>query len=287
MLCSSNLSQLTTFSDTTIQKYLKHSHRPPFENSISISHPNDDSLPLTPIPQLYLEKRKLHKQSYARLQHIYAVNIGSLHTYKWRNSPPSKYRLNKKSYSTLMTRLGIEEEEYVETSRVSRVMRLRLAEALARSRNSVMVLTTTNTRRQPVLSTVRNYEPDVYPDHVSNHRIGNDPQLWLPETSYASVVRTPTRQQQPITNPVRNYTPTTYSGHISNNAIFHNPPLRVPQTGYTSTERLPVRNQPNYNTWSPVNAAPPPENERSEGGWNTVVWVVVVVTGCYVIWKWG
>jgi hypothetical protein len=84
------------------------------------------------ITQLHLEKGKLHKQSYLRLKHIYEVEIGNLHTFKWRNYPAWKLRLSKESYKLLMKELDLTEEEYNETDMVPRTARLRL-EALARA----------------------------------------------------------------------------------------------------------------------------------------------------------
>ena len=104
------------------------------KNTISIYHPDSDELVDSHEVQLHLEKGKLHKQSYLRLQHIYEVKVSSLQTLKWRNSPASKFRLSQESYVILMAKLNLKAEEYVETIMVPRVMRQRLlvVDAVAR-----------------------------------------------------------------------------------------------------------------------------------------------------------
>jgi hypothetical protein len=142
------------------------------------------------LTQLHLEKGKLHKQSYVRLQHVYEVKMESLHRYKWRNSLPSKHRLCKESYDLLIEKLGIEGEEFVETSMVNRVMRSRLSKELERCRTLAVMPERMTVRQQlPVLSPARTFVPPSYPQDIENHEIRVDEPRWVQQVGHAEVER--------------------------------------------------------------------------------------------------
>lgn len=90
-------------------------------NSV-VSEPCADSDQLS----LHLEKRRLQKQSYVRLAHVYEVSISMLHTYGYRRCRAYKFRLSHTSYKTLMSKLGMREEFYELTNTLYETADLRL-----------------------------------------------------------------------------------------------------------------------------------------------------------------
>lgn len=115
LICT--IACITTFSDTSLSKYsTMRRHK---EASIPIYDP--ETIPLTSgkglaLIQLKLEKGRLKKQSYVRLQHTYRVPVSMLRQYAYRKGRAYKRRLSDVSYNTLMRLLALSPEKYEKTA---------------------------------------------------------------------------------------------------------------------------------------------------------------------------
>lgn len=77
-------------------------------------------------PILRLEKGTLHKQSYVRTQHSYAVPVSMLRQYNYRVHQAYANRLSEESCILLTSRLGLDTQKYTPTCIVGTTAALRL-----------------------------------------------------------------------------------------------------------------------------------------------------------------
>jgi len=120
-----------------LEKYLKkriYSVR--HQKSLPIHDPEGKNIASFGLPYptvLRLEEgRKLHKQSYIRLEHTYEIAVSRLRQYGFSSCRAYKIRLMEKSYKILMLELGMVPRVYHKTNTLYETADRRLA-ALARS----------------------------------------------------------------------------------------------------------------------------------------------------------
>ncbi|EPE35912.1 hypothetical protein GLAREA_05250 [Glarea lozoyensis ATCC 20868] len=267
---------LTTFTDTSISKYIKRINRNsghPIEQSISVHHPESEAVQ---IPQLHLEKGKLRKQSYLRLQHVYEVKVTCLRTYNWRYSQGPKLRLREESYEALMGRLGADAEEWVETDMVASVMRLKVREAEAR---------TPRTQRALLASVPAGDWPSVSGRTIPTPVTGLQRSY---SAAAAGRMPQPARVPQTAYIPVR-YPQSTYGsvgvqqGSYGSDGVYqYGYAAQQPNYTYVSPV-LPVENHTGYETRGAEDAPSTPEDEGP--GWGLTIFVSVVVCTVLYLWK--
>ncbi|KAG9229063.1 hypothetical protein BJ875DRAFT_547272 [Amylocarpus encephaloides] len=181
---------ITTFSGTTIEKYEVQRFRLPYlKRSLSIHHSNSEPPQDSHMKQLRLEKGKLRKQSYVRLKHVFRVDIGKLHTYKWRKSPAYKWRLSKESFDDLVHELDLPKPIYIETDVVVRTSKTRM-QALARTQTP-----RTQTPRTPPPA---NSDPTISGERVlytSRRERYDPPNQQYDHSSFFNATSTPASQE--------------------------------------------------------------------------------------------
>jgi hypothetical protein len=120
-----------------LEKYLKKRiHSIHHQKSLPIHDPEGKNIASFGLPYptvLRLEEgRKLHKQSYIRLEHTYEIPVSRLRQYGFSSCRAYKIRLTEKSYKILMLELGMVPRVYHKTNTLYETADRRLA-ALARS----------------------------------------------------------------------------------------------------------------------------------------------------------
>ncbi|KAH8685459.1 hypothetical protein BGZ60DRAFT_395218 [Tricladium varicosporioides] len=130
VLC--DVACITTFSDTPLSIFLQSRNRRN-RKATPIFHPdftaNEEGEAYT--VQLYLENdRKLHKQSYVRLSHVYQVPACFLQSLSFQSRKSAAYltRLDYESYAILMNQLRLPRDVALGTREVAENGRSRLME---------------------------------------------------------------------------------------------------------------------------------------------------------------
>ncbi|KAH6663405.1 hypothetical protein B0J14DRAFT_609396 [Halenospora varia] len=134
VLC--DVACITTFSDTPLLIFLQSRNRRN-RKAIPVFHPDsmENEEDEVHTVQLYLENgRKLHKQSYVRLSHVYQVPACLLRSLSFHARKSAAYltRFDFESYTTLMNQLRLPRDVVFDTREVAENGRQRLAE-LART----------------------------------------------------------------------------------------------------------------------------------------------------------
>jgi hypothetical protein len=111
---------------------------------------------------LVLEKGKLRKQSYVRLEHTYEVPVSMLTQYSGGRCRAYKKRLSNESYTILMENLGLASEVFEETATLFETTEGRLsklANAARRSQNENLLLNRTENSQRLVFPTLNQHSP--------------------------------------------------------------------------------------------------------------------------------
>ncbi|PMD43867.1 hypothetical protein L207DRAFT_562965 [Hyaloscypha variabilis F] len=193
----------TSFDDTPLQLYRERRLRKPrYQESIPILDSTSSSFEANSqiVKHLVLEKGRLRKQSYVRLDHTYEVPVSMLTQYHKGRCRAYKMRLPEASYHKLMEEFALVPEAFEDTDTLFETAASRLA-ALAYpaavAQNATLVRPSTHL--SPGLVVPQVYQPPVY-----------QPLVYQPPVYQQSSARV-SQPAPPIATPIARYGSTSFT----------------------------------------------------------------------------
>ncbi|KAE9377631.1 hypothetical protein N431DRAFT_500434 [Stipitochalara longipes BDJ] len=190
----------TSFNDTPLSFYREQRRRRPHHReSIPILDSNSSSFEIDSqtIKHLVLEKGKLRKQSYVRLDHTYEVSVSRLTQYHKGRCRAYKMRLSEESYFKLTEELGLIPGIYEETDTLFETEARRLAalgDSAQLSQNATLLRQTID--NAPKIGFLV-YQSPVYQPPVYQSSSARPSQPTPPIARYGSTSFTPSHRYIP------------------------------------------------------------------------------------------